>query len=50
MRDEGKFIKGFGRDTLKKKYRLPNIGVDGRVILKSIVNKWSRGWGYTGLM
>jgi len=44
MRDEWKFIQGFGRDTLRKEYRLQDIGVDGRVMLKWIVNKWSR-WG-----
>jgi len=35
----------FIKDTLRKEYRLQDIGVDGRVLLKWIVNKWRRGWG-----
>jgi len=35
---------GFGRDTLRKEYRVQDIGVDGRVVLK-----WSRDGGREGV-
>jgi len=50
MRDEWKFMQVFGTDTLRKEYRLQEIGVDGRVILKLIVNRWRGGRAGTGLM
>jgi len=39
MRDKWKFMQNFVKDTLRKEYRLQDIGVDGRVLLKWIVNK-----------
>jgi hypothetical protein len=34
--------QGFGRKNLWAKYRLRNLGVDGRIVLKCIFKKWYR--------
>jgi hypothetical protein len=44
-------MQDFVKDTLRKEYRLQDLRVNGRVLLKWIVNKWRRGGrAWTGLM